>query len=122
MLDSMKNLANLPQLLAKAREAQQKVQELQAEMAARRITADAGAGVVEATVDGRMVLVGLKIDAERLGTGQLGGPDVAMLEEIIVQAVNAAQTKAQEEVRREMAKLAGDAGLPPDMLAGTPAN
>jgi DNA-binding YbaB/EbfC family protein len=120
MFDAMKNLSQLPQMMAKAKAAQEKMKQLQEELTDQRFTADAGAGVVEATVDGRLLLVDLKIDADRLGTGDLGGADVEILQQVTTQAVNAAQAKAQEAMRRAMAKLAEDAGLPGDMMGELP--
>lgn len=120
MLDNLKNLSQLPGMLAKARETQAKIQQMQVEMEAKRVTGDAGAGMVEATVNGKMELVNLKIDADRLGSGDLGGTDVELLQDLIVAAVTAAQAKAQALIRAEMAKLAGEAGMPPGMLDGLP--
>jgi DNA-binding YbaB/EbfC family protein len=114
MFDNLKNLANLPGILSKAREMQEKMQQAQAELASRQISADAGAGMVTAIVNGRLELVKLRIDRSKL-------PDVndtEMLEDLIVAAVSAAQTKAAEMVRQEMSKVAGDMGLPPGMLPG----
>ncbi|MEM6394649.1 MAG: YbaB/EbfC family nucleoid-associated protein [Planctomycetota bacterium] len=120
MFDQLKNLSQLPGMLAKAKEAQAKIQQMQAELAAKRVSGEAGAGMVEATVNGELELVNLRIDAERLGTGDLGGPDVELLQDLIVAAVTAAQGKAQAMIRDEMASLAGEAGLPREMLDQMP--
>lgn len=120
MLDQFKNLAQLPAMLAKAKEAQAKMKQMQDDLAAKRVTADAGAGMVEATVNGKLELVAVKIDRDRLGSGDLGGPDVELLQDLIVAAVTAAQGKAQEVIRQEMAKLASEAGLPTDLMQGLP--
>jgi DNA-binding YbaB/EbfC family protein len=114
MFDNLKNLANLPGLMQKAREMQERMQQVQAELAQRQVTADAGGGMVTAIVNGRMELVRVRIDKTKL-------PDVndtEMLEDLIVAAVAAAQTKAAEMVREEMQKTASDLGLPPGMLPG----
>ncbi|MGF1633659.1 MAG: YbaB/EbfC family nucleoid-associated protein [Phycisphaerae bacterium] len=123
MFDFMKNLGNLPQLMQQAREAQEKLHTIQEELARKRVTADAGAGMVEATCNGRLELVGLKIDRSRLGTTQdgktqLAEADVEMLEDLVVAAVAAAQAKAADLARDEMAKAAEGMGLPPGMLPG----
>ena len=114
MFDNLKNLANLPGVLAKAREMQEKMQQIQAGLAEKQVTADAGGGMVEAVVNGRMELVRVRIDRARV-------PDLTdteMLEELIVAAVSAAQRKAAEMVQQEMQKAASDLGLPPGMLPG----
>src|SRR3954452_19572365 len=112
MFDNLKNLANLPGLMAKAREMQEKMQQVQAELAQRQVTADAGGGMVTAIVNGRMELVRVRIDKTKL-------PDVndtEMLEDLIVAAVAAAQTKAAAMMQEEMQKTASDLGLSPGML------
>src|SRR5437870_2788675 len=115
MFDNLKNLANLPGIMAKAREMQEKMQQMQSELAQKQVTADAGGGMVTAIVNGRLELVRVRIDKSKL-------PDVndtEMLEDLIVAAVSAAQTKAAEIVREEMSKAAGDLGLPPGILPGS---
>jgi len=122
MFDNLKNLANLPQMMAKAREMQEKMKALQDELARRTVSADAGAGVVTATVNGKLELISLRIDRARLGaTGPeekvaFGQDDIELLEDLIVAAVSQAQTKAAEMIREEMSKATGDLGLPPGML------
>src|SRR5436305_14660413 len=111
MFDALKNLGSLPGLMAKAREMQDKMKAVQEELAKRHVTADAGRGMVEATVSGRLELVKLKIDKSRVDTS-----DTEMLEDLVVAAVHAAQTKAAEMVQSEMQKMAADLGLPPGMM------
>jgi DNA-binding YbaB/EbfC family protein len=111
MFDVLKNLGNLPGLMAKAREMQDKMKAMQDELARRHVSADAGGGMVEATVNGRLELVKLKIDKARIDPN-----DTEMLEDLVVAAVHAAQGKAAEMVQGEMQKMAGDLGLPPGML------
>jgi len=122
MLDSLKNLANLPQMMAKAREMQEKMKQLQEELAQRTVSADAGAGVVTATVNGKLELLSIRIDRARLGANspeekvEFGQGDIELLEDLIVAAVSSAQAKATDLIRDEMSKAAGDLGLPPGML------
>ena len=118
MLDQLKGLGDLGGLMQKAQELQEQMRRMQEELAKRRTTADAGAGIVEATVNGRLELVKLRIDRDRLGTGNFEQADVEMLEDLIVAAVAAAQGKAGEAAKEEMGKMAGGLGLPPGMLPG----
>ena len=69
--------------------------------------------MVEATVNGRMELVKLRIDKSRIDP-----TDTDMLEDVIVAAVAAAQNKASETARAQMQKMANDLGIPPGMLPG----
>ena len=111
MFDAMKNLANLPGIMAKAREMQEKMKAVQEEMARRHVSADAGGGMVEATVNGKLELVKVRIDKSRVDPN-----DMEMIEDLLVAAVNAAQTKAATMVQSEMQKVTAELGLPPGML------
>ena len=113
MFDALKGIGNLPGLMAKAREMQEKMQQMQENLAKRQVTADAAGGMVQATVNGRLELVKLQIDKARIDPN-----DTEMLEDVIVAAVAAAQHKAAETAKDEMQKMAGDMGIPPGMLPG----
>lgn len=113
MFDALKGIGNLPGLMAKAREMQEKMQQMQEDLAKRQVTADAAGGMVQATVNGRLELVKLTIDKARIDPN-----DTEMLEDVIVAAVAAAQQKAAETAKDEMQKMAGDLGIPPGMLPG----
>ena len=110
MFDSLKNM-NLGDLMNQAKQMQEQVQRMQAEMAKKTVTADAGAGMVQATVNGKLELVRLKIDKAKIDVN-----DTEMLEDVIIAAVGAAQNNAADMMRQEMGKMAGDMGLPPGML------
>ncbi len=111
MFDALKNLGSLPGLMARAREMQEKMKAMQEEMAKRHVSAEAGGGMVEATVNGRLELVKLRIDKSKVDPA-----DTEMLEDLIVAAVSAAQMKAAQMMQEEMQKTAGELGLPPGML------
>jgi nucleoid-associated protein EbfC len=111
MFDNLKNLANLPGIMAKAREMQEKMKQMQEEAARKQVSADSGGGMITAIVNGRMELIKIRIDKSRVDVN-----DTEMLEDLIVAAVNAAQMKAAEMMKQEMAKVASDVGLPPGML------
>ena len=111
MFDSLKNLGNLGEIMNAAKQMQEQMKKLQEELAARTVTADAGGGMVQATVNGRMELVRLKIDKSKIDVA-----DTDMLEDVIVAAVNAAQARAADMAKEQMQKKAGEMGLPPGML------
>ena len=111
MFDNLKNLANLPGMLAKAREMQEKMKAMQDELARKQLSADAGGGMVSAVVNGRLELVKIRIDKSKIDPN-----DTEMLEDLIVAAVSAAQSKAADMMKDEMNKMAADAGLPPGMM------
>jgi DNA-binding YbaB/EbfC family protein len=111
MFDALKNLGNIGELMTKARQMQEQMKQLQEEMGKRTVTADAGGGMVTATVNGRLEVTAIKIDKSRVDVN-----DTEMLEDLVVSAVRAAQAKAAQEMQTEMHKLAGGLGLPPGVL------
>jgi DNA-binding YbaB/EbfC family protein len=101
------------ELMKKAREMQEKVKQIQEELAKKQVSAEAGGGMVTAVVNGRMELVKVRIDKSKIDVN-----DTDLLEDVITAAVAAAQAKAADLVQGEMQKMAADAGLPPGMLPG----
>jgi hypothetical protein len=98
---------NLGGLMKQAQALQRKMQELQAELGERTVTAQAGGGMVEAVVNGRQELVSLKIDPE------VANPDdVDMLQDLVLAAVNEALNRSREMVSQEMGKLTGGLNIP----------
>ena len=102
---------NLGDLMNQAKQMRQQMEQMQAELAKKTVTADAGGGMVQATVSGKMELVKLKIDKSRIDVN-----DTEMLEDVIIAAVNTAQARAGEMMHAEMQKKAQEMGLPPGML------
>ena len=113
MFDGLKNLGALRDIMGKAQEMQQNMQRMQEELARKQVSADAGGGMIHATVNGKLELIAVKIDKSRVDVN-----DTEMLEDLIVAAVRAAQAKAAQEMQAEMQKLAAGMGLPPGALPG----
>lgn len=113
MFDAFKNLGNLGELMTKARQMQDQMKQMQEELGKKQVTADAGGGMVQATVNGRMELVKLQIDKAKVDVN-----DTELLEDLIVAAVHGAQARAAEMMKTEMQKMTGDLGLPPGLLGG----
>ena len=111
MFDSLKNIGQLTQLMGKAQKLQDAMKKMQESLSMQRMSADAGDGRVTATVNGRMELLDLRIDRERMDA-----TNVNLLQDLIVAAVQGAQAKAAEVVKQEMQRLSADVGLPPEML------
>ena len=109
MFDQLKNM-DMGQLMKQAQEMQGRMTRMQEELARREITAEAG-GVVKATVNGRLELLKIQIDKTKLDLN-----DTELLEDAIVAAVQAAQTRAAQNMQQEMQKAAGEMGLPPGMM------
>jgi nucleoid-associated protein EbfC len=109
-MDFLKNLGDLPGLMKKATEMRYKMEQVQGDLVKRQVSADAGGGMVTAVVNGKLELVKIRIDPTKLNVG-----DVALLEDMVVAAVAAAQRKAGELIQEEMAKVSAEMGLPPGM-------
>ena len=96
---------DLTALFKQAQALQAKLQEMQEGAAARTVEAEAGGAMVRVVVDGSMRLRSLTIDPALFADG-----DKAMLEDLVVAAVNEGLRRAQELMSGEFGKLAG--GLP----------
>jgi nucleoid-associated protein EbfC len=110
MFDAFKNM-NMGDLMNQAKQMREQMDRMQADLAKKTVTADAGGGMVQATVSGKMELVKLKIDKSKVDVN-----DTEMLEDVIIAAVNAAQARAGQMMQEEMRKQAQQMGLPPGML------
>ena len=94
---------DLGALLEKAREAQSKLQELQRELAVRRVEGSAGGGMVTAVATGALRILEVRIEPSLLASG-----DQPMLQDLVAAAVNAALANAQRPALR--ARLGGGGG------------
>ncbi len=89
------------------KQAQQMQERMQKQMADLRIEATAGGGMVTVVVNGAKQLQSLKIDPEVVSKD-----DVAMLEDLIVAAINDAHRKADEQLSQSMSGLMGGLNVP----------
>ena len=96
---------NPQQMQQMMKQAQQMQERMQKEMAALRIEATAGGGMVTVTVNGEKQLLSLKIDPEVVSK-----EDVEMLQDLIVAAINDAHRKADEAMKQKMGGM-----LPPGL-------
>jgi hypothetical protein len=87
-------------LQAMMKQAQDAQQRLQHQMTELRVEATAGGGMVTATVNGHKHLLRLTIDPEVVTR-----EDVAMLQDLIVAAVNDAHRKVDDELKRTIGGL-----------------
>ncbi|MEE9615240.1 MAG: YbaB/EbfC family nucleoid-associated protein [Thermodesulfobacteriota bacterium] len=96
----------LGNIMKQARKMQERMGEVQKELAEKTCEASAGGGMVTATVTGGMQLVSLKIDPSVVNPD-----DVEMLEDLVVAAVGEAMKRSKEMASEEMGKLTGGLGL-----------
>ena len=94
------NPDDMQEMMKRAQEMQTRVADLQNELAARSFEGSIGGGMVEARVSGALRVVSIQIEPSLVNGG-----DQAMLQDLVAAAVNAALSKAQETVQRELAAL-----------------
>ncbi len=94
-------------ILNQAKMMQNKLAQIQEEMAAKTVEASSGGGMVTITANGRQEILSIKIEPEVVNP-----EDVEMLQDLILAAVNDALHKAQEMVSQEMAKVTGGLKIP----------
>jgi len=95
---------NIQAMMKQAQEMQQRLQQQMTEL---RVEATAGGGMVTAVVNGHKHLLSLTIDPEVVSKD-----DVAMLQDLIVAAVNDAHRKVDDELKQKMGGLMSGLGLP----------
>jgi DNA-binding YbaB/EbfC family protein len=97
-------------MMKQAAQLQEKMQNLQTEIAALEATGTAGGGLVAVVVDGKGAMKSVKIDPS------LMNPDEAeILEDLIVAASNDARGKAEALASEKMKTLTAGLPLPPGL-------
>ncbi len=96
----------LGNIMRQARKMQERLAEVQKELAAKTCEASSGGGMVTAVVNGSQEVVSIKIDPSVVDPG-----DVEMLEDLIVAAVNEACKRSRQMATEEMARITSGLGL-----------
>ena len=102
----MKLPGNMQQMMRQAQQMQDKMQQ---EIAAIKVEATAGGGMITVQMDGQKNLLAVKIDPEVAG-------DVEMLQDMFLAACNEAVKKVDEQIKGKMGGMLGGMGLPPGMF------
>jgi DNA-binding YbaB/EbfC family protein len=85
----------------------QQMEKVQAELAARTVEASSGGGAVKVTAKCDGSVASIKIDPQAANPS-----DVAMLEDLVLSAVNQALSQAKEIANGEMGKLTSGISIP----------
>ena len=96
-------------IMKQAQAMQDKMQKVQAEIAAMEVTGEAGAGLVKVTMLGNHNVRRVSID------DSLMQDDKDMLEDLIAAAINDAVRRVDENSKEKMAAVTGGMQLPPGM-------
>ena len=98
---------NFQQILQMGQQVQARLTQLQTELGQRTVSCSSGGGMVTVTADGRG-----KIRSVRIDRSVVDADDVDLLEDLVLAAVNEAQTRAGALYEEEMRKLSGGLSLP----------
>lgn len=94
--------AGFGELLSKAQELQSKLKEVQERLGEKEVTGQAGGGMVEVDVNGRMEVVAVRLDP-----GVFRDSDRNFVQDMLVSAVNDGLRRSRELATEEVAKAAG---------------
>jgi len=108
----VKGMGGFGNLMKQAKRMQEEIERAQSEIAEMRVEASAGGGMVTATVTGQGELANLRIEREVVDPD-----DVEMLIDLIIAAVQEAQSSAKEAAQQKLGPLAQGLNVP-GMLPG----
>lgn len=91
---------DLGKMMGKMKDVQAKMEEVQAELAQKTHTAEAGAGMVKVTVNGNRQLMKIEVDPEQ----DQNPNDREMVYDLVVAATNKALKEMDEIIQEEMQK------------------
>ena len=105
----MVNPLKISEMLSQANQMQEEVQR---KLAQTVVEASSGGGAVTATMNGKKQLLKLRIDPAAVIGLSGAQPDVEMLEDLVVAAVNEAGRKAEEAIQSSVQGMLGGLKLP----------
>ncbi len=111
MLKGLGGLGDMAKMMKAAQEMQARMAEMQDTLGTINVEGQAGGGLVRATASARGELKGLSIDPSLLRPD-----DREMVEDLILAAVQNAQTAANQRMAEEMRKVTDGLGLPPGAM------
>lgn len=103
-------MKNIGQMMKQAQKLQEKMNEVQEQLANTEVTGSSGGGMIEVTLNGRGEVRRVKIDPTVVDPSE-----AEMLEDLIVAAFNDAKSKVEAHVAEQMSEITGGLKLPPGM-------
>ncbi|MEK6599522.1 MAG: YbaB/EbfC family nucleoid-associated protein [Deltaproteobacteria bacterium] len=94
-------------ILKQAKVMQEKMADIQKELANKTIEFASGGGMVNVTINGRQEIISIRIDPSVINPN-----DVEMLQDLIAAAVNGAIKRSQEMMSEEMEKVTAGLNIP----------
>ena len=107
MLRGLGDLGKMGGMLKQAMEITQRIEELKEELANERVSASSGGGMVQVELNGKMQVIGLKIEPEVINPEE---PEV--LEALVQAAINEGVTRVQEMLKQRMQDVTGGMDIP----------
>jgi nucleoid-associated protein EbfC len=105
----MINPLKISEMLSQASQMQEEVQR---KLAQTVVEGTSGGGAVTATINGKKQLLKLRIDPTAIPSLSGSKPDVEMLEDLVVAAVNEAGRKAEDALQASLKGVLGGLNLP----------
>lgn len=106
-------MRNLASMMQKAKEVQNNLAEMRAELADLRFHAEAGGGAISVEVNGKGEVTDVTLNPQVLAMS--GEDDLVLLEDLIQVAVNQAKLLADEAKAEKMKEVTGGLPLPPGL-------
>ncbi len=106
---------NMMQMMQQAQKMQKKLKEVQDELSNVEVTAQAANGAVEVVCNGQGKFKSIKLKAEALNPENPESVDtdaLEMLEDLIIEAMKSASTKASSEMESKMKAVTGGINIP----------
>ncbi|SNR57011.1 YbaB/EbfC family nucleoid-associated protein [Paracoccus sediminis] len=110
MIKGLGNIGDMARMMKAAKDMQDRMQQVQADLDAITVTGESGAGLVRATCTAKGELTALDIDPSIFVPSEK-----EVVEDLILAAIKDAQRKAQDRMQSEMARITEGMGLPADM-------
>ena len=98
---------NMGNMMKQMQKMQKQMEEMQTQLEDKEVEASSGGGAVSCKVNGKKQVLEIKIDESVVDP-----EDVEMLEDLVMAAVNAAMTDADEMMESEMKKVTGGMNIP----------
>jgi DNA-binding YbaB/EbfC family protein len=98
---------DMNEIMRQAQQMQQKMSQVQSELASKTVTASVGGGMVSVTLNGRNELLSLQIEKEVIRP-----EDRTMLQDLIISAVNEGIRKSRDMAQAEMRRITGGINIP----------
>ncbi|MBX7097940.1 MAG: YbaB/EbfC family nucleoid-associated protein [Myxococcaceae bacterium] len=98
---------DLNYFIRQANKLTEKIEQRKVALAEETVEGKAGDGLVVATANGVQEIKGIKIDKKAIDPA-----DTAMLEDLVIAAVNAAIAASKDHMQKELAKVSGGIKIP----------